>query len=232
MINCYFQFCFENSICILSAVFPSFQLGALLLTWLRYLHKCVLHPSSIAALCEEEEGGGMKLILQRFTEMCLCVPNSPALEADGDFKKHLHRSLKFLQVWPGGPWELAHVFGRDSSGEAWWGEPLWAWAPCGGPHSFFSSARQYPGLTYQFQINAWLLWLACTHTSAGKYDDNNLMLHVQALFLAVRLTLVHLLCSEGGALEWRSQCLGQLLLFFLVKLLSLRCGYDCLIIQV
>lgn len=167
MINCYFQFCFENSICILSAVFPSFQLGALLLTWLRYSHRCVLHPSSIPALCEEEEGGGMKLILRRFTEMCLCVPSSPALEADGDFKEHLHRSLKFLQVWPGGSWELAHVFGRDSRGEAWWGEQLWAWAPCGGPHSFSSSARQCHGLPWPHvpvpdQCLATYDWLAPT----------------------------------------------------------------------
>jgi len=41
-----------HSIC---KVLPSFQLGALLLTWLRDLHKCVLHPSSIPALREEEK---------------------------------------------------------------------------------------------------------------------------------------------------------------------------------
>lgn len=56
-----------------------FQLGALPLIRIRYLHKCVLHPSSVPA--EEEWGEVVKLVLWIFVEICLCVPDSPALEA-------------------------------------------------------------------------------------------------------------------------------------------------------
>ena len=89
---------------------------------------------------------GVKLILWEFTEMSWYVPNSPALEAGRDFKEHLHRSLKFLRVWPGRSWELAHVFRRDS----WWGTARRSALSLGTVwrHPFCSSAGQCSGLPW------------------------------------------------------------------------------------
>lgn len=81
-------------ISVICKVFPCFQLSTLLLVWLRYLHKCLLRPSSIPAL-HGQWGGGMKLISWRFTEICLSVTESADPEAGSDFFKDLSNSFRF-----------------------------------------------------------------------------------------------------------------------------------------
>lgn len=145
-----------HSVC---KAFPSF----LLLTWLRCLQNWVLVTSCIPVLLVEGWGGGMNLLLWRLIEMCLRVAKSPVLEADGEFKQQLHKSPKTIQVWSGRPWELAHMFGRGSSVEAWWGKPLTLgtlWRCL-----FFSSAGQCNGLPWHCGPVQWRIWCVCASQS-------------------------------------------------------------------
>lgn len=159
MIYCYFQLCFEDLICILSA-----KLFLPFCFWLGW-GVCRTGFLSLAA-SQSFLWRGREEKWTYFcghSQMCLCVAKSPVLEADGEFKQQLHKSPKTIQVWSGRPRELAHVFGRGSSVEAWWGKPLTLgtlWRCL-----FFSSAGQCNGLPWHCGPVQWQIWCVCASQS-------------------------------------------------------------------
>lgn len=160
----------------------------------------------------------------------LSVTESADPEAGSDFFKDLSNSFRFDLEDHG---NFTMCLGGTPAQRLWWGESPWAWAPRGGS-LLASSAAQYRGTPWPRVPlpGQWLTSCDCTHISAGKYDYNCLVFHVQALFWLFA-SLPSLIGEGVAAVEWKSQCPGQLHLVFLAKLLSLRCGYyDCFIIQV